>query len=329
MSHLYLREFLRLNEFEKLFEDDIREKKRIGRGIFSRKATRRGGSNTPLKTPYYYMTKRERQALNGKVKVYCMEDIIPYQDFMIKDVSDQIRLMSLWKQSYKKVDIHQSMGVSSSTFYRLLEKLEKIQNDNNAIGGGIVVTGKPTGERLEEFKASMMSYEEFRSKSNNEKNQIIEDYVQFFGTVAELNRNWESSDLAYLYSVHQRVKKRKEKQMKLEKERRAKEAKEARERRQAEQSKSEKYKELQDTMNSMPEKPVDSSSEIVKAITADENEEKQHDSSLNIATETLSLALNGQYDGEGIARLLSLASEVISKSSGKLKIELKITQGEG
>ncbi len=326
MSHLYLREFLRLNEYERMFEEDIRDKKRIGRGIFSRKATRKGGTRTPLKTPYYYMTKREKQALNGKVKVYCMEDIISYEDFIVKDPSDQIRLMSLWKKSYKKVYIHQEMGVSSSTFYRLLERLEKLNSDNDAIGGGIVVAGKPTGEKLEKFKESMISYEEFRSQPNTEKNRIVENYVQFFGSVAELSRNWESSDIAYLYSVHQRVKKRREKQEKLAKEQRAKEAKE---RRQAERASEDKYKDLRQAMDSMPEKPSDNTSDIVKAITSNETEPEKHDSNMNISTETLSLALNGKYDGEGIARLLSLASEVISKSSGKLKIELKITQEEG
>lgn len=314
-----------MSELRRLFEEDIREKKRIGRGIFSRKSTRRGGFNSPLKTPYYYMSKKEKMALNGKVKVYLEEDVIPYRDFIIKDASTKVRLISLWIKSYRKIDISHAMGISSSTFYRLLGKIERMQGEINQIGGDYVMANKPTEEKLEEFKTSMMSYEEFRQKSNPEKNNIVEEYVQFFGTIAELNRNWESSDLAYLYSVHHRIKKRKEKQAQLEKEQRAKDAKIARDLKQAQKNKDEKYRGLQNVMDSIPDGSL-------KTAEEPEREEKKailHNSSLNIATETLSFALNGRHDGESIARLLSLASEVISKSSGKLNIELKITQGEG
>lgn len=314
-----------MNEFERMFAEEIRDKKRIGRGIFSRKSTRKGGSNKPLKTPYYYMTNKERQALNGKVKVYGMEDIISYEEFMDRDVSEQLRLMSIWKQSHKKVDIHRSMGISSSTFYRLLDNLEESQSGSDVTEGGIVVTGKPTQESIDEFKESMISYKDFRSKSNPEKNEVISNYLQFFGTVAELSRNWESSDISYLYSVAQRVKKREEKQARLLKEQRAKEAKEQRERKQTNKSKSDKYQSLKETMASMPEKP---SEETRITLTDEENRVNNHKSNVNISTETLSFALDGHYSGEHIARLLSLASEVITTSNGMLKIELKITQGE-
>lgn len=314
-----------MNEFERMFIEEIRDKKRIGRGIFSRKSTRKGGSNKPLKTPYYYMTNKERQALNGKVRVYGMEDIISYEEFMNRDISEQLRLMSLWKQSHKKVDIHRSMGISSSTFYRLLDNLEEMQSGTDVVEGGIVVTGKPTQENIDEFKERMISYEDFRSKSNPEKNEIISNYLQFFETVAELSRNWESSDISYLYSVAQRVKKRREKQERLLKEQRAKEAKELRSRKQSDKSKDEKYKYLQETMANMPEKP---SEELKSTITDEQNGVNNHKSNVNISTETLSFALDGQYSGEHIARLLSLASEVITTSNGKLKIELRITQGE-
>ena len=56
---------------EKIFMDDIRQKKRTARGVYGR-ASRRGYIKGGVKTQWDYMTRKEKNKLNGDVKVYNM-----------------------------------------------------------------------------------------------------------------------------------------------------------------------------------------------------------------------------------------------------------------
>ncbi|MGR5954213.1 hypothetical protein ACT7DP_30075 [Bacillus paranthracis] len=70
---------------ERLFNEEIRDKKRIGSNIFSRVSTRKGGGNQALRTPSYFMKGSNKyKKLSGDVEVYNLNDIIRYQEFQVK-----------------------------------------------------------------------------------------------------------------------------------------------------------------------------------------------------------------------------------------------------
>ena len=57
-----------INYYEKMFEKDSREKKRIARGASAR-ASRKKGFKGGVKTPSDFMTKKQIREMSGKVKV--------------------------------------------------------------------------------------------------------------------------------------------------------------------------------------------------------------------------------------------------------------------
>lgn len=111
-----------MNELEKLFKSDIREKKRIGSGIFSRVSTRKGGTNQALKTPYLYMSNKEKKLLNSEEVIYSMKDIISLEEFNQKDESMQYQLLKTWREHYSMDDIAIQMNVESAYMTELFNK---------------------------------------------------------------------------------------------------------------------------------------------------------------------------------------------------------------
>lgn len=112
-------------DVEKLFNDEVRTKKKIGRGSFNKrgKGVKHGVSGA-LKTPYYYMSTKERKKLNGEVEVFYMEStILPIEEFEQKDIEKQKELLNHWRKVFQTKDIKQKMGVSHMRFYNLMDKL--------------------------------------------------------------------------------------------------------------------------------------------------------------------------------------------------------------
>ena len=82
-----------MNEVERMFQRDIREKKQTGRGIHNR-ASRKGLIKGGVKTQSDFMTKKQVKELNGEVKVYKMYETI-------KEVKDLPSLEELESKSEK------------------------------------------------------------------------------------------------------------------------------------------------------------------------------------------------------------------------------------
>ena len=101
-----------MNQVEKFLMQENREKKRAGSGAFSRVSTRKGGGNQPLRTPYYYMSRKEREGLNGDVISYNNADILPKQVFDEKAPEMQGALLLQWVDKYTLDDIAVGMGLS-------------------------------------------------------------------------------------------------------------------------------------------------------------------------------------------------------------------------
>ena len=115
------------NEIEKIFIDDIREKKRTGRGAFAKtgKGSERAGVKGGLKTPYSFMTTRERKKLNGEVRKFNMyETIIRKEEFFLKDVETQKAMLTRWREIYSNKKIMEEMGVKGNAgFHNIIKEL--------------------------------------------------------------------------------------------------------------------------------------------------------------------------------------------------------------
>jgi hypothetical protein len=113
-------------EVERIFNDDIREKRKAGSGSFHRRGKGvKHGMSGALRTPSFYMSNKEKKKLNGEVKVsYMYETIISINEFQLKDKETQKAMLTKWREAHDNLTIRNLMGVSNKTFYDLVAELK-------------------------------------------------------------------------------------------------------------------------------------------------------------------------------------------------------------
>lgn len=108
--------------FEREFYQDIRDKKRSGKGIFSKKATIKGGGNQPLKTPYYFMNKKERNQLNGEEITYNLKNVMLYEDYQKLPTQNQKEVLENWVSLYSLDYICLEMNINIENLQSEMKK---------------------------------------------------------------------------------------------------------------------------------------------------------------------------------------------------------------
>lgn len=115
-----------MNTYERMFHDDIQDKKRAGRGVFSRvgkgvKHTIRG-----VKTPYDFMSTKERKKLNSEVREFNMyENILTREEFDEKDRETQRAMLIKWRELYDNSEIMGAMGIrGNNSYHKIIKDLE-------------------------------------------------------------------------------------------------------------------------------------------------------------------------------------------------------------
>lgn len=109
-----------------MFNEDIRDKKRTGRGAFSKRGKGVKHTLRGIKTPYDFMKTKERKKLNGVCVVTNMYDeIITRSEFDTKDTETQKRLLIRWRELYSNKEIMLKMGITASgTFSKYINELK-------------------------------------------------------------------------------------------------------------------------------------------------------------------------------------------------------------
>lgn len=112
-------------EVERIFNDDIRDKRKAGSGSFHKRGKGvKHGMSGALRTPSYYMSNKEKKKLNGEVKVsYMYETIIPVNEFDLKDTETQKAMLTRWREVYDNLTIRNQLGISNKAFYDLVAEL--------------------------------------------------------------------------------------------------------------------------------------------------------------------------------------------------------------
>lgn len=110
-------------EFERFFNDDIREKRKAGSGSFHRRGKGvKHGISGALRTPSYYLSTKEKNKLNGEVKVTNMfTTIIPYQEFEIKDEETKKNLLTKWREVFENDKIIADLGISNKRYFDMVQ----------------------------------------------------------------------------------------------------------------------------------------------------------------------------------------------------------------
>jgi hypothetical protein len=113
-------------DIERMLKEDIREKKKTGSGAYHMrgKGVKHGFSGA-LRTPYHFMSNKEKKKLNGEVETYFMyETIIPISEFELKDEETQKNMLTKWREIYDNLHIRKELGISNKAFYDLVNDLK-------------------------------------------------------------------------------------------------------------------------------------------------------------------------------------------------------------
>ena len=108
---------------ERMFQLEVRDKKRTASGVYHR-ASRRGYIRGGVKTPSDYLSKREKNKLNGKVKVYNMfekysvlENVPQITEIEKMSKNEKISLYKFLKREYSNSTLQKHWNISSGTLY--------------------------------------------------------------------------------------------------------------------------------------------------------------------------------------------------------------------
>lgn len=111
---------------ERIFFDDVREKKRTGIGVFKKRGKGvKHGISGALRTEYFYMKSRDRKKLNGECVISNMYDtILRKEEFFTKDIATQKNMLMHWRELHSNEELKKLMGLNNSQFYKLCKDLE-------------------------------------------------------------------------------------------------------------------------------------------------------------------------------------------------------------
>lgn len=109
-------------EIEREFRYDIIQKRRAGSGSFHKRGKGvKHGFNGALKTPYHYMTAKERKQLNGEVLVsnvykslMGLKELERYSEDMQKNIVNE------WRKYHKNTEIYEALGITKDEYYDYL-----------------------------------------------------------------------------------------------------------------------------------------------------------------------------------------------------------------
>lgn len=193
--------FMKHWEIERLFNDDVRDKRKTGSGVFHRRGKGvKHGISGALRTPSYYMSNKEKKKLNGEVKVWQMyETILPVDEFRLKDTETQKAMLTRWREVYTNEDIKKTMRISNKTLYDIIGQLElprKARGGNNTHKNRAAKTKKMMIETLGE--KTLLDFE--TSHNSVKPTEVIKPIVITEGLHLEFNGKYDVESLNRLFT---------------------------------------------------------------------------------------------------------------------------------
>lgn len=200
-------------DIERLFNEEIRDKKRVGRNIFSRVSTRKGGGNQALRTPSYFMKGNNKyKKLSGEVETYNLNNILSHQEFQEKNKAQQRMFMEAWREKYKAKEIQDNMGISKNIYYKIIEELGL---STNSLGQGKRGDVKErtilSDEELQKYMGNFIDFSIFKTLIRHQQITLLENYLRDFPVQSELAKVW-GADLKYVYYISGYAKKQRAKE---------------------------------------------------------------------------------------------------------------------
>lgn len=191
---------------ERMFQIEVRDKKRTASGVYHR-ASRRGYIRGGMKTPSDYLSKREKNKLNGEVKVYNMfekysvlENVPQINEIEKMSKNEKISLYKFLKREYSNSVLQQHWNISSGTLYSKIYKKYGLYEPRRS-------TNMPKVNGLYKSIAEVPSIKAILEMTESQrKGALIASKEQF--SINALTKHWDISKykLYNIYNKHEIIK---------------------------------------------------------------------------------------------------------------------------
>lgn len=191
---------------ERMFQIEVRDKKRTASGVYHR-ASRRGYIRGGMKTPSDYLSKREKNKLNGKVKVYNMfekysvlENVPQINEIEKMSKNEKISLYKFLKREYSNSTLQKHWNISSGTLYSKIYKKYGLYEPRRSMNMPKVTGLYKSIAEVPSIKAILEMTESQR------KGALIASKEQF--SINALTKHWDISKykLYNIYNKHEIIK---------------------------------------------------------------------------------------------------------------------------
>jgi hypothetical protein len=112
------------SEAEKLFNQEVRDKKRTASGVHSK--TGKNGYVGKMRFPSDIMSRKDKYNYRKAGKVVTTqlyEEIIPVEEFEALDKFEQRNRMGYWRNVYTNKEITNAMGIHNNKYYKIVAEL--------------------------------------------------------------------------------------------------------------------------------------------------------------------------------------------------------------
>ena len=206
-------------EVERIFNQDIREKKLAGYGASKRTGKGvRHGIRGGMRTPSSLMTKREKKDYMkpGELIVSNVYEFMPWEQFKQLGEIQQKDLLIRWREKFTNIEIRKRMGLDDhNTYFRLINKLG-LANPKHTSGNASLPPA--TDEKMEDYKNNGIDYDTYKKLPHSQRYEILEKLNRDFLKAEDLAQYWGvSKDIVYqTRAVYNKWRLRQEKKVKEE-----------------------------------------------------------------------------------------------------------------
>jgi hypothetical protein len=145
--------------YSKLWNEEIRDKKRTARGVHG-KTGKRGYVGKMMLTSDFLSGKEKREyTKSGKVRTYNMKDIMPYLEFQTFNQEEQKKLLKSWRDIYSNEKIINEMQINKNVYYDLVSDFS-LKKKMGAIPKSEKIT--LTKKELVDYYEKMPEYEIYK-----------------------------------------------------------------------------------------------------------------------------------------------------------------------
>lgn len=113
------------NEAAKLFQEEIREKKKAANGVHHKTGKRGYVGKMLFPTDFMKRSEKMKYRKGGKVVISNMYDeILPFDEFKKFENHEKRNRLQYWRTTYNNKEIMRGMGIGSVQFYEIVKELD-------------------------------------------------------------------------------------------------------------------------------------------------------------------------------------------------------------